>query len=1194
MKREDFLFEGELAELDPDIDALIGLEEERQARKIILIPSESICPKAVRQALGSVFTSIYAEGYPPLRMTRDDEETLLDLEHQLAYYRRYADRRFYKGADYVHFVETLAQRRAAHCFAHERVRANEIHVNVQPLSGSAANLAVYEAFLEPGDTLMGMDLLHGGHLTHGSEFNVSGRRYRIASYGVRDATARLDYDAIRKLAEEHRPRLIVAGYTSYPWAPDWGAFREVADSVGALLMADIAHPAGLVIAGEYPSPVGIADVITFTTHKTLCGPRGAVILTTDEEKAKRVDSAVFPGEQGGPHVNKFAAMAVAFQLARTERFRTLQRRIVQNARHLATALTEQGLELAYGGTDTHLLMLNLRAIDTDTGFPLRGEVAARILDLCGLVTNKNTVPGDETTPLGMGIRLGTPWVSQRGMGEAEMRRIAELVARVLLNIRPFAYTGLLGELPRGKIDAGILESVKSEVAALVGETPPVMDGAMSGYPHYYVMGEMPSRRNTIAADNLEGTIEDAQTGAVLLDMSAYGILEVVGDRARPFLQGLSTNNVAALAPGSSHRTFLLDRTGHAMDDVTILRFEPDERGRDRYWAIANPENAERVKAWFRDVGDGYVLFDDGDIFAKIEGPVVVRDLAERHTSPGRHLTGMALCGPKAAEVLRGIGIELGEVEPFRCVQVPPPGGPETDSGELLVLPQINAFELFASPEVANEVWRALCQAGAMPAGVEIRDALREQSGLPSYREESRPDAPSLCRSHPDMFCLPKPYFVGQRALTEVRPSSGRAAFCFEEGEDEPRRTPLYEEHRKLTRKLVPFGGWEMPVWYTSASEEHRAVRETAALFDVAHMGVFEVSGEHAASFLDMVTTNYVRWIGDGQSQYGYILDPDGVVLDDVMVYRIRADRYMMVVNAANERKIWAWLGAVNDRRVLIDREDPGKEVEGVAILRDLKALSSEAERRVDLALQGPNALRILQSLAGDARRKGELERLRRTEFVQTILSGLDLVVSRTGYTGEEIGYELFVHPEQAVALWNVLLEHGESFGIRPAGLGARDAARIEAGLPLYGHELAGPYTVSPTEAGFAPYVKFHKPYFVGRRALLEAEPSRSREVVRFRMAAKGVKMIRTGDPVVNRTGACIGYVTSCALDLEGVQLGMACIDCRYTEEGTPLLIFPLPPTKRAAGGKSVEDLAFGDRTVLPNEAAVISRFPERP
>jgi len=246
------LFNADIAEVDSETDLIISFEEERQARRFVLIPSESIAPRAVRQALGSAFNNIYAEGYPPLRMTRDEEELVLNHAHQLAYYRRYADRRFYKGVEYADVIETLAQRRCARCFATKEFPAESIFVNVQPLSGAAANLAVYQTFLQPGDTLMGLNLFQGGHLTHGSEFNLSGRLYRVVSYDVDRSTERLDYDAIMALAREHRPKIIVAGYTSYPWAPDWARFREIADEAGALLMADIAHTAGMVVAGAYP------------------------------------------------------------------------------------------------------------------------------------------------------------------------------------------------------------------------------------------------------------------------------------------------------------------------------------------------------------------------------------------------------------------------------------------------------------------------------------------------------------------------------------------------------------------------------------------------------------------------------------------------------------------------------------------------------------------------------------------------------------------------------------------------------------------------------------------------------------------------------------------------------------------------------------------------------------------------------
>ncbi|MCK5093911.1 MAG: serine hydroxymethyltransferase, partial [Spirochaetes bacterium] len=374
-------------------------EEERQTRKIIMIPSESICPAPVLEALGSVFNNIYAEGYPPGMMTEEAENKICEYNFQLARYHRYSDRRFYKGCEYANFLEILARRRAASLFATERNPQENIYVNIQPLSGAAANNSVYNAFVDPGEVVMGMSLMHGGHLTHGSEFNRSGRNYSIVSYEVSPKTEKLDYDEIMNLAKEHRPKMIIAGYTSYPWTPDWARFREISDSVGAILLADISHPAGLVTAGVYPNPIDYADVVTLTTHKTLFGPRGAIIMTTKREYAERIDQAVFPGEQGGPHVNKFAAMAVAFELAATDQFKALQKQIVKNARALAEGFQKRDLKLAYGGTDTHLLLLDLKSISTDpaepTGlkYPIWGEPAVRIMDLAGMVANKNTIPG---------------------------------------------------------------------------------------------------------------------------------------------------------------------------------------------------------------------------------------------------------------------------------------------------------------------------------------------------------------------------------------------------------------------------------------------------------------------------------------------------------------------------------------------------------------------------------------------------------------------------------------------------------------------------------------------------------------------------------------------------------------------------------------------------------------------------------
>jgi len=599
----DFLFRGDLNDLAPFVSDLIRWEDERQARKLIFIPSQSYAPEAVRAALGSRFQNVYAEGYPPTRMVHDPADRLEDISWQLAFYRRYADRRFYKGKDYVNVLESLAQRRCAELFAHDTIRPEHIHVNIQALSGTAANLGVYWTLMEPGDTLMGLDLYQGGHLSHGSEFNISGQRYRVISYGVDPRTGRLDYDAIRDLAFEHRPRVIVAGYTSYPWAPDWEQFRAIADAVDAYLLADIAHVAGLASAGVYPNPVGIADVVAFTTHKTLCGPRGAVIMTTHQDLAERIDLAIFPGEQGGPHVQKFAAMAVAFEIAQTDRFKELQRQIVANAAALAEGLQGRGLELAYGGTDTHLLLVDLKSIPVEraapTGltYPVFGEPAVRIMDLARMVANKNTIPGDEETPLATGVRLGTPWVTQRGLVEEDMDSIAGLMHRLLTSIRPFAYTGLIGELPRGKVDLDVLEEVRLGVAEVAAKAGIDFEVEPSGYPHHTFLAERPEPK--------------------LLS------LRVTGWRARQHIDEVVTSNVSSLEPGSSMTTFMLDRHGKLMDEVVVTREEADEIGRDRFLVTPTLKNAARVTAWLRGLADGYTLFDDGDTFRKVQGPVVV-------------------------------------------------------------------------------------------------------------------------------------------------------------------------------------------------------------------------------------------------------------------------------------------------------------------------------------------------------------------------------------------------------------------------------------------------------------------------------------------------------------------------------------------------------------------------------------------
>lgn len=374
-----------LREADPDVAALIAAEERREFEKVRLIPSENYVSRAVLEATGSVLTNKYSEGY--------------------------AGKRYYEGQQNIDPLESLAVERACALFGAD-------HANVQPYSGSPANLAVYFALLKPGDTVMGMALPHGGHLTHGWNVSITGAWFRSVQYGVNLETGRLDYDQVRDLARRERPRLVIAGATAYPRVIDFAAFRAVADEVGATFLADMAHIAGLVAGGAHPSPVPHAHVVTTTTHKTLRGPRGAMILCR-EDLAKAVDKAVFPGLQGGPHNHTTAGIAVALREAATPAFREYAHQVVRNARALAEALAGYGFKLVSGGTDNHLILMDV----TPRG--LTGKQFAKALDRAGLECNYNTVPGDPRKPFDpSGVRLGTPAVTSRGMKEPDMARIA--------------------------------------------------------------------------------------------------------------------------------------------------------------------------------------------------------------------------------------------------------------------------------------------------------------------------------------------------------------------------------------------------------------------------------------------------------------------------------------------------------------------------------------------------------------------------------------------------------------------------------------------------------------------------------------------------------------------------------------------------------------------------------------------------
>ena len=378
---------------DPEIYRAITAERTRQSNQIELIASENFVSRAVLEATGNVMTNKYAEGYP--------------------------GRRYYGGCEYVDVAERLAIDRAKTLFGAE-------HVNVQPHSGTQANMAVYFAMLEPGDTLLGMDLASGGHLTHGHPLSYSGRDFNVVSYGVDRETELIDFDTVHQLAREHEPKLIVCGASAYSRIIDFAEFRQIAKDVGALLMADIAHIAGLVVAGLHPSPVPHCDFVTTTTHKTLRGPRGGLILCR-QDFAKAIDRAVFPGIQGGPLMHIIAAKAVAFNEAAGEEFKSYQAQLVANAGAMSRWLTREGMRMVSGGTDNHLFMIDVAASAGHTG-----KVAEKALEAAGITVNKNTIPFDQNPPLvASGIRIGTPAVTSRGMKEPEMELIAEFIERVL-------------------------------------------------------------------------------------------------------------------------------------------------------------------------------------------------------------------------------------------------------------------------------------------------------------------------------------------------------------------------------------------------------------------------------------------------------------------------------------------------------------------------------------------------------------------------------------------------------------------------------------------------------------------------------------------------------------------------------------------------------------------------------------------
>ncbi|HSJ88334.1 MAG TPA: serine hydroxymethyltransferase [Anaerolineales bacterium] len=1015
----DYLFRGDLAKLDPDVYELTQLEAERQARKLILIPSESTAPMAVREALSSAFQNIYAEGYPEDETRWMSEEEILDYPARLADYRRNGDPRYYKGVEYADVVEALARRRAAEAFAANGFSADQIFVNVQALSGAPANNAVYQALVNLGDTIMGLNLLHGGHLSHGSSVNRSGKWFKAIHYTV-DENERLDYDKIREQALEAKPKLLIAGYSSYSWVPDWKKFREIADEVGAYFLADISHIGGLVAAGVVPSPVGIAHVVMSTTHKSLDGPRGAVLLTTDSAIAKKIDKAVFPGEQGGPHVNVFAALALAFKLAQTKQFKKLQEQTVKNAKAMADQFQKRGLRVPFGGTDSHLVNVDVTTVKSPDGIALTGDQAARILDIAGIVTNRNTIPGDKNSLDPSGIRLGTPWITQRGFGEKDTRQLTDIMADVLLACAPHAVdTPHKGRQRRAKVDFQVLEDAKLKVREMAENAGIDFKYKKSGYPHFYYIDDK------VKAKDL-------------------AIFDLEGSRIRQVLDYAVSSDLSALKKGKSQATKIATPMG-------IVRASLVKVDDQAYQLLVPVKKASVVATWLRDLSDGYTSF-------KLDGE---KDFSEKRM-PGPFTVSQT----KKARIKRAY---------------PGAGNPVSED---------------------------------------------------------------------------KPYFIGIGSEVQKEPLP---AFMWIETEGELKKTALNQVHRDLGGRMVPFAGWEMPVQYSGIYEEHLTTRHAAGLFDVSHMGVYEVRGADAASFLDTICGNDCGGLQPGESLYSHFLTPEADVIDDTLVYRRDWDKYLVVVNASNDDKDRTWFESVRDGKVCIDSARPWARTYGYeAQIRNLRDPRAGEDMRVDIALQGPKSRDILLAMGVDSEAKARIMKLKRTELCDAVVGGFDLIVSRTGYTGEKMAFELFVHPERAADFWNAILKAGEPFGVKSIGLGARDSLRTEAGLPLYGHEMGlgsgkfGERDLGVAEGGFGSYVKPYKPWFIGRDAYVAREQQRKATVIRFRFDEQRVRMAHNGDPVINANGERIGWVTSCAIDGDRYLTGQAYLEKAYTKEGTPI------------------------------------------
>ncbi|MCF6278450.1 MAG: hypothetical protein L3J16_06865, partial [Anaerolineales bacterium] len=754
-----------------------------------------------------------------------------------------------------------------------------------------------------------------------------------------------------------------------------------------------------------------------------------------------------------PHVNVFAALALAFKLAKTEQYKELQQQTIDNAQAMIDQFKKRGLKIPFGGTDCHLINIDCTSIKGADGATLSGDMASRILDVAGLVINRNTIPGDKSALAPSGIRLGTPWITQRGFDEAKSRELADIIADILLGCQPYFMDVPKKRKPqrRANIDFGLLNDAKLRIRKLALSAGMDFEPVESGYPHFYYIDDKVNAKNGWAA------------------------YELRGKRIRQALDYALSADLSALKDGQSVATSL--RTPDAQINGSLTRVTSET-----YRLSLPATDANLAATWLRDLSDAYV------------------------------------------------SLNVEKAQDFTASRVPGP---------------FVVAESDADPVPAE---------GQVP-------------------ENS------------------KPFYLG------IQGGSGEALpdFVWEDPADPPlQRTPLFDIHKKLGGKIIPFAGWEMPVWYSGVMEEHLATRKAAGLFDVAHMGVYDVRGEDAASFLDTVGGNDVGGLLPGNSLYTQFLTPDAEVIDDTLVYRRGWDDFLVVVNASNDDKDRTWLEAVRDGKVRIDNNRPWARTYGYnAEIRNLRDPKSASAMRVDIALQGPRSRDILLAMGVSDADRMRIMKLKRTQLCDATVGGFDLIVSRTGYTGEKMAFELFVHPERAAEFWMAVMKAGEPFGVLPIGLGARDSLRTEFGLPLYGHEMGlgsgkmGLPDLGVAEGGFGSYVKTYKPYFIGREAYIANEKKRKGVVVRFTFTEKGVRMAHNGDPVLDKRGKVIGWVTSCAVDMSGMLTGQAYVPLKFAKKDTPIFIYQSAPKKASP---VPAEMKTGDKATLPSAAVVVTRF----